>query len=119
MTTNKALVVDDDDGIRTLVSFMLEDLGFQVTTASDGIAGIKKYDEAHPDLVISDMTMPDMEGIEFLKALREKNRSVQVIMMSGNPIGEQFLNAARLLGAAGVLTKPFTKAELAAAIGGP
>ncbi len=108
----KVLVVDDEPSITDLVSLILTEKGYEVSIANDGNQGLKQFESVEPDLVITDIVMPDMEGIEFIKALVEKKKDIPVIVMSGNIVGMKFLKTARLFGAKAALTKPFTTQEL-------
>ncbi len=108
----KVLVVDDKPSITDLVSLILTEEGYEVSIANDGRQGLKQFESVVPDLVISDIVMPDMEGIEFIKTLVKKKKDIPVIVMSGNIVGRKFLKTARLFGAKADLTKPFTTQEL-------
>jgi DNA-binding response OmpR family regulator len=108
----KVLVVDDEPSITDLVSLILTEKGYEVSIANDGKQGLKQFESVEPDLVITDIVMPDMEGIEFIKALVKKKKDIPVIVMSGNIVGRKFLKTACLFGAKAALTKPFTTQEL-------
>ena len=69
-----------------------------------------------PDLVITDIVMPDMEGMELLRTLSRQGITIPVIVMSGNSLGTKFLDAAHLFGAQASLRKPFSKQELLDAV---
>ena len=66
----RILLIDDDEAIRLSVAFLLESNGFAVVTATNGREGLRRCDERSPDLVITDVMMPDMDGIETITALR-------------------------------------------------
>lgn len=108
----KVLVVDDEPSITDLVNLILTEKGYEVSIANDGKQGLKQFESVEPDLVITDIVMPDMEGIEFIKALVKKKKDISIIVMSGNIVGMKFLKTARLFGAKAALTKPFTTQEL-------
>ena len=108
----KILIVDDDDEILASLKDILEDNGFTVITAHNGKEGIKKYESEKPRLIITDITMPDMEGIELIRTLSKKGDKVPIIVMSGHVVGRQFLQAALRFGAVDKLTKPFTIKQL-------
>ncbi|MBI9108384.1 MAG: response regulator [Spirochaetales bacterium] len=108
----KILVVDDVPMIREAISVLLEEKGYETRTAKNGREGMKVFSSYQPDLVLTDIVMPDMEGIEFLRTLREKDKKLPIIVMSGNYVGEDFLKPALLLGAAAFLKKPFSNEEL-------
>ena len=108
----KILVVDDESAITDLVSLILTEEGYEVSTAQNGKEGLKQFESEGPDLVITDIIMPDMEGIEFVQTLVKKNKNIPIVVMSGNIIGTKFLKPARFLGAKAALTKPFTTQDL-------
>ncbi len=108
----KILIVDDETSIRNLLSKILSSSNYEAVTASNGREGLELYKKENPDLVITDIVMPDMEGIELIRHLRKIDRNLPVIVMSGNPTGQQFLKTANLLGAHSTLLKPFSPSEL-------
>ena len=108
----KILVVDDESTVTDLISLILTEEGYEVSTAQNGKEGLKQFESVGPDLIITDIIMPDMEGIEFIKALVKKKKNIPIIVMSGNIIGTKFLKSARLFGAKATLTKPFTTQDL-------
>ncbi len=110
--TESILVVDDDEDIRGVVKNILEEEGYTVVTAENGSIALKELANHEYDLIISDVIMPDMDGMEFLRNLRKRNQEIPSIIMSGDPMGQKFLQGARLLGARSSLSKPFTKGEL-------
>ena len=114
----KILVVDDEAMVREAISVLLEENGYEVRTANNGREGVEVFSMYQPDLVLTDIAMPDMEGIEFLKILRKRKADLPVIVMSGNVVGQKFLKSARLIGATAVLKKPFSNEELLSAVGG-
>ncbi len=108
----KILVVDDESSITDLVYSILTEKGYEVTTAKDGKEGLKVFESVKPDLVITDIVMPDMEGIEFMRSLVKMRKGLPVIVMSGNVLGTKFLETARIFGAQATLRKPFAIQEL-------
>lgn len=101
------LVVDDEEGIRDSLRGILEDEGYEVLTAENGEEGLKIFDEQSPDLVLLDIWLPGMDGIEALKRLRDRRPSVPVIMISGHGTIELAVKAAKL-GAYDFLEKPLS-----------
>ncbi|MBW1853643.1 MAG: response regulator [Deltaproteobacteria bacterium] len=77
---SKILIVDDEENIRLLYKEELEDLGYEVILASDGKEAIKKYDLQQPDLIILDIQLPGMNGIETMNIIRGKSRDVPIIL---------------------------------------
>lgn len=108
------LIVDDQDSILQIVRRILEKHGHSVIEAVDGITALKKVSESNPDLVITDIFMPEMDGLEFLRRIRELSPRPGVIAMSGGGVvdQDQVLSLAKALGASLVLTKPFLPKEL-------
>lgn len=111
-TMKNILVVDDEIKIRDAISVLLEEKGYGVRKAENGKEGIKELDKYNPDLVITDISMPDMDGIEFLKTIRKHSKDLPVIVMSGNAVGQKFLKAASLFGSSAALIKPFSNKDL-------
>jgi DNA-binding response OmpR family regulator len=120
---NQIVVIDDDRAVGDLIGRMLEHAGFNVLVTMSGTSALKLCESRTPALVITDIVMPGMEGIEFLRRLRKIRSGIPVIAISGHPVGTGFLRAAELLGARGVLSKPFNQAALLAVVntvlGGP
>lgn len=112
------LVVDDERSMRESLQILLSRKGYKVVTAENGREGIRELEKSKPDVVLTDISMPDMEGIEFLKAIRSNDKDLPVIVMSGHAMGTKFLKAAAFLGATATLKKPFSAAALYEAIEG-
>ena len=109
------LVIDDYDSLRLLVKGVLEGAGHDVTEASNGVLGLTAYREKPVDLVITDICMPEMDGIELILELTKTFLNVKVIAMSGEPQeqgSEPPLAKAKLLGARHTLQKPFSMETL-------
>ena len=108
------LIIDDDDQIRRVLRKTLERDGYDVADAPNGKEGIRLYRENPADLVITDIIMPEKEGIETIMDLRREFPEVKIIAMSGGGrIGpEDYLNMAKGLGAQRTLTKPLERDEL-------
>ncbi len=101
------LIVDDEESILDTLSSILEDEGHDVITASSGESAISKFIENPPDIILLDVWMPGIDGIETLKSIREKNRDVCVIMISGHSNIDTAVQAIRL-GAYDFLEKPLS-----------
>jgi CheY-like chemotaxis protein len=110
----KILVIDDDILVRRTISRILEDAGYEVALAEDGARGVAKFRSDRPDLVITDLIMPDQEGIEtIIEMLREDPAARIVAVSGGGRLGSMdFLAVAQKLGASEILRKPFEPAEL-------
>jgi CheY-like chemotaxis protein len=113
-TAPTVLVVDDDLMVVQAVAFLLEDRGFQVMTATDGAQGLRLYRTHRPDLVLTDIIMPEKEGIALTRELRSEFPDAKIIAMSGGGrIGNSdYIKIARALGADAGLYKPFDDDEL-------
>ncbi len=111
----EVLVVDDEPAIRTMMSGYLEAEGYRARAAADGAEAIRLAGEQPPDLVMVDLRMPGMNGLEVLARIKELDRRIAVIVMSGHATVESAVGAMRL-GAATVLTKPIGLAELGQAL---
>ena len=106
------LVIDDDPDVRELVMTTLKAAGHEVSMATDGRQGFQQFRSNRADLVITDLFMPNQEGLETIKQLRTESPDVRVIAMSGKPTGGTMLSVAQHLGAVAVLPKPFLPEEL-------
>lgn len=114
------LVVDDSRVIRKVARRILEDLGFIVDEAEDGISGLERCKVAMPDAVLVDATMPNLDGIGFMKALkREAQGRPPKMVFCTTENEETHIVSAKAAGATEILLKPFDKetleAQLAAA----
>ncbi len=102
------LLIDDDQPILDMLSQALEREGYTVTTATNGIEGIKLYKETLADIIITDIVMPEMEGLEAIRKLKSVNKDVKIIALSGggfiNP--EEYLKLAKQFGANHTFSKP-------------
>jgi len=108
MTENekgRVLVVDDDAGVREVVRSMLESAGYQVVVAENGKEAMKMLETERADLILTDLVMPEQEGIETIKTLRREYPDLKVIAMSG-AFGGDYLRIAAYLGAHATLAKP-------------
>lgn len=114
--SKRILVVDDESTITELIEVLLSGEGYEVATASNGTDGLEKVDSVNPDLIITDISMPDMEGVEFISRLRKRSISTPIIAMSGNAVGMNFLKATRLFGATETILKPFSTQEFIAVV---
>jgi DNA-binding NtrC family response regulator len=112
------LVVDDDAAIRTWVQRILARDSHEVTLAANGVEALKLLDAESFDLMITDVVMPDIEGLQLLRELRRKPNRPKIIAMSGGGRGTaaDYLELARTFGAAETLEKPFTRDALSDAV---
>lgn len=98
---------------------MLTRSGYDVVEASDGSYAVQLYREHDIDLIVTDLFMPDTEGMEVIRELRQENQDAKIIAISGGSSFDaiDYLDVARLIGAAKTLNKPFGSKELLEAVG--
>ena len=111
------LVVDDDEPVREYVRLVLEAGGYEVATAWSGEQALKYLVAGHPDLLLVDVSMPGMSGLELIARVRLRNRfkETPVLVFSASGLGVD-IQAAIRAGAGGYLLKPFAAAELTAKV---
>jgi len=112
------LLIDDDEQFRTMLGLVLTEAGYEVQEASDGREGARLYRTRPADLVITDLIMPEQEGVETIKEIRSICRDAKVIAMSGGGRnnGRDYLKIAKAFGANRVLAKPFLNREILEAV---
>jgi len=118
MPTHSILVVDDEPEIREILSVILAKSGHTVSCAGDGVEAGRVLAQAKFDLVITDLLMPERDGLEVIAEVRKKYPGVRIIAMSGggHVPGEQYLGIARGFGAHVVLPKPFNICDVESAV---
>ena len=113
MADKAIMVVDDSETIRKFLSFALRALGFSVVSARDGMDALEKLSQNKVDLVITDLNMPNMDGFEFLKALREDTQYCHVpIIILSSLNSSQEIEMGMQLGASSYLVKPFDQKRI-------
>lgn len=110
------LVIEDDADIRELITRMLEDSGHKIFHAQNGNEGLQNFQAEKIDLVITDIMMPEKDGVETIRELKSLDQNVKVIAITGYRGRFNRLPAAEFLGAQETLIKPFTKADLLSAV---
>jgi CheY-like chemotaxis protein len=105
------LLIEDDELLRSVLSAVLKQVGYGVAEAENGKKGLELACSLQPNLVITDLVMPEKEGIETIRELRHTRPEVPIIAMSGASAASQYLELASKLGARRTLLKPF-KAEV-------
>jgi two-component system response regulator ResD len=112
-TRGTVLVVDDEPTIAEIVSRYLERAGYETRVAADGLAAIDAATARRPDLVVLDLMLPGIDGLEVMRRLREQDRATPVILLTAK--GEESDRVIGLrLGADDYVVKPFSPAELVA-----
>jgi CheY-like chemotaxis protein len=110
----KALIIDDEPAMRAVVAGILKEAGYETFEAADGRQGLAVFSEIQPDLVITDIVMPNEEGIGVIRQMRKLQSNLKIIAISGGGRGGKldFLQIAKEFGAVATLAKPFRKQEL-------
>jgi DNA-binding response OmpR family regulator len=110
----RILVVDDNEDLRTTIQALLQADGFDVSVAADGEAALLQHRSRPADVVITDLFMPDKDGIETIIELKKLYPNVKIVAMSGwtSTQGSDYLQVAREIGASVTLQKPFDPLEL-------
>ncbi len=112
----RILVVDDELETRLTVEKMLRSAGHQVVLAAGGREGLQQFRSDPVDLIMVDLFMPEVDGLEVIQGLRRDFPESKVIAMSGNIVADAMLSVARRLGTAAVLEKPFSFEQLKRAV---
>jgi two-component system response regulator (stage 0 sporulation protein F) len=110
------LIIDDEESVRALLRSVLEAAGYEVTEAANGRQGLERYRQRPTDLVIVDMLMPVMSGLDMLLDLTREFLHAKVIAISGAGGEQNVLDVAKLLGARQTLQKPFSMPQLLQAV---
>lgn len=112
------LLVDDDRSLREVLALHLEEAGYRVLQAGDGRQAIALCERHSPAVVVLDMVMPEVEGSETVRVLRERSPGVRILAISGcgQDAGRTYLRVAARLGAHATLAKPFRPDELLNAV---
>ena len=113
-TSNRVLLVEDDEGIREMLKYNLLRAGFAVQEATDGAAGLRTARTSNPDLILLDLMLPGMSGLDFCRAVRKTSR-VPIIMLTAKDT-ELDKVVGLELGADDYITKPFSVRELVARV---
>jgi two-component system, response regulator, stage 0 sporulation protein F len=116
MTRATILIIEDEGAIRALLRFALEAAGYEVTEAANGREGLDLYRRRPTDLVITDMLMPELNGLDLLLDLTREFLHAKVIAISGVGGENNFLDVAKLLGARQTFQKPFSVSQLLQAV---
>lgn len=112
------LVIDDDSAVREVIREILAQEGHAVTIAENGREAVRRLADASFDLVITDLIMPEQEGIETITEIRQRDGDIPILAISGGGrLGPgDYLETARYMGADATLAKPFGRQELLAVI---
>jgi len=115
--SKKILIIDDSESIREVVNFTLETAGHEVESAVDGVDALTYLEKNHYDLIITDLHMPNMDGIELIKNARkmEVHKYIPILFLTTESQSEKKLQA-KDAGASGWIVKPFAPEKLLMAI---
>ena len=114
----RIFLIDDDELLRKSLRKTLVRAGYEVEDAPNVHTGLREYRRQANDLIITDIVMPDIEGLELIRHLRRLDADVKIIAMSGGGVGkaDNYLEMARMFGATRTLAKPFTGEEMLALV---
>ena len=118
------LIVDDDTAVQSTIRIVLERAGHAVVVAGDGRKGLAIFEAGNFDLLVLDIFMPGMDGLETMKLIHQQQPLIPIVVISGRPIstdssaGPDFLKMATKLGAISSLQKPFRSVDLLAVVAG-
>jgi CheY-like chemotaxis protein len=114
----RVLVIDDDEETRTLVKRMLVGEGHQIEEAPDGAEGLRLFGRGPPDVVLTDINMPGLDGHDVIAAIRVLHPDIPIIAISGGGATDkdELLLKAAALGAVEIITKPFEFRQLVGAV---
>jgi len=108
----KVVIVDDDESLRRMLAALLTAAGYEVTEASNGREVLCRASMLEADVILTEIVMPEVEGLQLIRELLRLNAQVNIIAMSGADRAENYLDVARSLGAKATLTKPLHAEEL-------
>jgi two-component system NtrC family response regulator len=109
------LLIDDDESLRRVVEYNLREDGYQVVTAADGRSGLQRFQESPVDLVLTDVRMPEMDGVELMMHLKAMQPDLPVIVLTAHGTIDSAVEAMKV-GAFDYLTKPFSRDQLKASV---
>lgn len=114
----KILIIDDESAIRKMLTVLFERNNYEVKDACDGDQGIIVAKEFMPDLIITDLVMPEKEGLETIKEIKRMNPDIKIIAISGGGVvqPDMYLKLAEKLGADQSFAKPIDSATLVLAV---
>lgn len=113
---SRILVVDDEDAVRDVTVEILRRSGYRPHGVPSALHALELLEDEPFDLVVSDVTMPDMTGVEFLSTLRDRRPELPVVLMTGGSEHPEQTEQAAELGASALLYKPFSHHELQAVV---
>jgi DNA-binding NtrC family response regulator len=114
----KILIIDDEPHILLMLKKMLERAGYEIDIAINGMEGLELFKKSPTDLVITDIIMPEKEGLETIREMKRLQSGLKIIAMSGGGkiTADNYLQTAKLFGASRILEKPFTQQQMVEAV---
>jgi DNA-binding response OmpR family regulator len=114
----RVLVIDDEKLLRDLLREVFQAAGYDYAEAANGIDGVRLFNEAPSDIIVTDILMPDKDGLEVIMELRKRHSELKILAISGGDRtgNRQYLRIAKELGAVRILAKPFRPQELLAVV---
>ncbi len=112
----KILIIDDERGLREVMTELLEKTGYQAICAANGADGVRLNEQENPDIIVLDLCMPGMDGIETLRRIRKQDSEVSVVILTANGSPDTIRDAVGLT-VGEYLSKPFENLELVNLIG--
>jgi len=114
----RILIIDDETNILLMLKKMLERAGYEIDLASNGEEGLRLFRNAPSDLVITDIIMPEKEGLETIREMRKMQPEMKIIAMSGGGkiSADNYLETAKIFGASRIMEKPFTQQAMVSTV---
>jgi CheY-like chemotaxis protein len=110
--TKNVLLVDDERISLKLAQFILQEAGFSVSLADDGRTALASLEKNLPDIIVTDISMPEIDGLELISIIRKKGLNVPILALSGMSMNDLYLDAAKDFGATAILSKPVDRDQL-------
>jgi len=115
---HRILIIDDEHNILLMLKKMLERAGYEIDLASNGEEGLRLFRNTPSDLVITDIIMPEKEGLETIREMRKMQPKMKIIAMSGGGkvSADNYLETAKIFGASRIMEKPFTQQAMVSTV---
>src|SRR5947207_6806210 len=112
------LIIDDNEDLSETIVAVLQDEGYKILVAEDGVSGVRVFSETRPDLVVTDLILPNANGFDTIRHIRSIDPQARILAMSGGSLmnKDDYLATAAPLGAMSVLPKPFEVDQLLEAV---
>ena len=115
---HRILIIDDEHHILLMLKKMLERFGYEIDLASNGDEGLRIFRSSPSDLVITDIIMPEKEGLETIREMKKMQPELRIIAMSGGGkiSADNYLETAKIFGASRIIEKPFNQKDMVSAV---